>query len=145
LKAVDRFALKTGVDVSPDLAPEHRTPLPPSRGKAKNAHTKLGQSLVELVSGIPREPTETRNLRLTLAVIELTPELSAGYVCGAIRAYADTIEDADRAAANELRKAVWNSAATARLIRFKGMLESALAIVEARRTEADMQERGDAR
>jgi len=136
LKTNDGFALETDADVAADLAPEHRVQLPPSRGRAKSAYAELGRTLVELTHDIPREPIETRGLRLTLAVLELIPEASPGYICGALRYYANTAEGAERAATDELRRAVWGATTSARLIRFKTMLASALEIVNARRAES---------
>ena len=97
---------------------------------------EFGRSVVELVREIPQEPTETRALRLTLAVIELVPEAPPGYVAMTIRRYSETVEGAERAAADELRRAVWGTTTSARLIRFKAMLQSALAILDAQRVKS---------
>ncbi len=128
----DRGALETRVDVSPDLALEHRRGPP----RVKQALGELAKALVALTRDVPAEPRDTRSLRLTLAVIELAPECPTALVTDALRAYALGAPEADeieRAAAKELKHALWGCVNNARLIRFKAMIESAIGVVEQRR------------
>lgn len=131
---VDRGALETRADVSPDLAPQYRKG--PSRAKA--ALNELAASLVALTADVAPEPRDTRSLRLALAVVDLAPECAPGFIGAALKAFAESEDtpEPERAAAGELRRAVTGVVLSARLIRFKAMLESAISIIEARRVEA---------
>jgi hypothetical protein len=70
-QAAPRFVIETNAEVSSNLAPEHRKQPPV---KVKGALLELARSLVELTADVPAEPSDTRTLRLTLAVIDLAPE-----------------------------------------------------------------------
>jgi hypothetical protein len=127
----DRSAIESNVDVGCDLAPEHRKGPP----RIKQALNELARSLVELTRDVPLEPRDTRSLRLALAVVELAPECPPALISNALRAYALGASEADRVAAHELQHAVFGCVNNARLIRFKAMIESAIAVVEQRRME----------
>jgi len=123
------IALETGKDVSADLAPEYRNGVP------RKGHIPIAAALVECVRDVPLEPKATRALRLALAVIDLAPELPPGFVTLALAKYGAIAEDSERRAAEELRRALMNTVMSARLARFRRMVESALAIAEAQRAK----------
>jgi hypothetical protein len=121
-------ALDTGEDVSVNLAPEHR------KGVPRKGHLPIAEALVACVLDVPKEPVATRMLRLALAVIDLAPELPPGFVTLALRQYEAVAEDPEKRRAEELRRALTRTVMSARLVRFRGMVESALAI-ESKRGE----------
>lgn len=117
--------------MSADLATAHRTPMPP---RVKASYDELAGSLIDLTRSIAKEPKDTRALRLTLAVIELTPECSPSFTTSALRTYAKNGPEAERIAAEELRVAIHRTVNNARLIRFRAMVESAIAVLDERRS-----------
>ncbi|HEY8124553.1 MAG TPA: hypothetical protein VIF88_03925 [Methylocystis sp.] len=56
----NRAVVESNADVSVDLAPEHRKPMP----RVKAAQCELAKSLIELTRDVPLEPRDTRQLRL---------------------------------------------------------------------------------
>ena len=128
---VDRGVVETRADVSASLAPEHR-----KGPRIKGALNELAASLVALTADVAPEPRDTRSLRLTLAVIALAPECPPALVTYALKTYAADAPEPDRLAAEELRRAVFGSINSARLARFKAMIESAITVIDERRVEA---------
>ncbi|MGC1860307.1 MAG: hypothetical protein WA733_04080 [Methylocystis sp.] len=128
----ERGVVETSIDVSVDLEPQHRRG-PPRRQQALD---NLAKSLIELTRDVPLEPRDTRSLRLALAVVALAPECPTAFLTNALKSYAAEREESERLAAEELRRAIFRSVNSARLIRFKPMFESAIAVVEQRRVEA---------
>ncbi len=122
-------ALETTEDVSPGLAPEHR------KGVPRKGHIPIAEALVACVRDVPLEPKATRMLRLTLAVIDLAPELPPRFVTLGLRDYEAIAGEEEKRAAMELRHAITGTVMSARLVRFRGMVESALEIAETQRTK----------
>jgi hypothetical protein len=128
----ERGVVETSIDVSVDLEPQHRRG-PPRRQQALD---DLAKSLIELTRDVTLEPRDTRSLRLALAVAELAPECPPSLITNALRAYALGACESERVAAHELQHAVFGCVTGAKLARFKAMLESAIAVVEAKRGES---------
>ena len=102
------------VDVSPELAVEHRT-----------ARKEEISAALEAMLAVPKEPTRTYALRVTLAGVKSAPSIAIGQLANAARAQRRF----------ELATAMRSVALGLRCARFQCALESALEVADRLATE----------
>ncbi|MGC1864393.1 MAG: hypothetical protein WA733_25555 [Methylocystis sp.] len=130
--------LPGAVDLAVDLAPEHRHG-PRKVGGA--ARMEFVLKLMEAARGAPLEPTDTRQLRLALAMAEAFPTHTPAYLTWVLRDFIDANPEHELTqAARELRAAIFGATNHAKLARFAPMLRGALEVVERRAAPKEMEE-----
>jgi hypothetical protein len=126
----DKFASPGEADLAVELASEHRV----APKLTEPTAVALVMELIETTRGVAEAPSDTRGLRLALAVAEALPAHTPASLTWALKVFIDRKPEQGLAdAARELRGAITSTTHYMRLARFRPALRGAIEVIEQRR------------